>query len=77
MVGNKFQLIQEYQQLRRDPRQYFAQRHNINIPDNVNISDSNDIIQFMLNNGYKTQEEYNNVQTVRNNPAIQKMFGMH
>lgn len=76
MAGNIFQFFSDYQQLRQNPRQFFSQRHNINIPENVNVNDSNEIIQYMINNGYKTQQDYNNVQSIKNNPMFQRMFNM-
>ena len=70
------QFKQQYQMMRQDPRKFFAENYNINIPEDVDINDSNAITQYMLNNGYKTQQEYNNLQTARNNPIFQRMFNM-
>lgn len=70
------QFKQQYQMMRQDPRRYFADNYNINIPDDVDVSDSNAITQYMLNNGHKTQQEYNKLQSVRNNPIFQMMFNM-
>lgn len=77
MALNVMQLMNDYQMLRKDPRQFFSQKHNINIPDDINTNDSNAIIQYMLNNGYKTQQEFNYVQSAKNNPMIQRMFNIH
>lgn len=75
MAGNINDLMNMYQQLRSNPAQLLARRFNI--PQNINLSDPNEITQHLLNTGQITQEQYNNANSMRNNPIIQKMFNIH
>ena len=75
MAGNINDLMNMYQQLRSNPAQLLARRFNI--PQNINLSDPNEITQHLLNTGQITQEQYNNANSMRSNPIIQKMFNMH
>lgn len=67
--------MQMYQQMRSNPAQFLAQKFNI--PPNINLNDPNAITQHLLNTGQITQEAYNQANSMRNNPVIQKMFNMH
>jgi hypothetical protein len=75
MAGNINDLMNMYQQLRSNPAQLLARRFNI--PQNINLSDPNEITQHLLNTGQITQEQYNNANNMRSNPIIQKMFNIH
>lgn len=75
MAGNINDLMNMYQQLRSNPAQLLARRFNI--PQNINLSDPNEITQHLLNTGQITQEQYNNANSMRSNPIIQKMFNIH
>lgn len=74
MAGNINDLMNMYQQLRSNPAQLLARRFNL--PQNINLSDPNEITQHLLNTGQVTQEQYNNANSMRNNPIIRKMFNI-
>ena len=69
-------LMNQYQQMRQNPRKFFTEVCGVNIPDNVNVNDPNAIAQYVLNSGIKTQQEYNQVSMLRGNPFLQKMFNI-
>jgi len=69
MMNSIFQI---YQQLRQNPMQMLARRFNI--PSNVNINDPNSIIQHLINTGQVTQQQVNQMMTMRNNPMIQQLM---
>ena len=75
MAGNLNDLMNMYQQLRSNPMQMLARRFNI--PQNINLNDPNAITQHLLNTGQITQEQYNNANNMRNNPAIKKLFNIN
>lgn len=58
MAGNVKDIMDFYQRFRKNPMQMLQQRFNI--PQNVNLSNPNDIIQHLLNTGQVTQEQVNN-----------------
>ena len=61
-----------YQQLRQNPMQILSRRFNI--PSNVNINDPNSIIQHLINSGQVSQQQVNQMMTMRNNPMIQQLM---
>lgn len=63
-----------YQQFKQNPTQMLMQRFNI--PNSVNMNDPNAIIQHLINSGQVSQTQVNQVMNMRNNPMIQKLFGM-
>ena len=69
MMNSIFQI---YQQLRQNPMQMLARRFNI--PSNVNINDPNSIIQHLINTDQVTQQQVNQMMTMRNNPMIQQLM---
>ena len=69
MMNNIFQM---YQQLRQNPMQMLARRFNI--PSSVNMNDPNSIIQHLINTGQVTQQQVNQMMTMRNNPMIQQLM---
>lgn len=71
MIGNINDLMNLYQQLRSNPTQMLSQRFNL--PQNIN--NPNDIVQHLLNTGQITQNQVNQVMSLRNNPMIQQIIG--
>ena len=61
---NPFNLMSAYQSFVQNPMQMLNLRFNI--PQNINMSNPNDIIQHLLNTGQVTQEQLNNVMNMRN-----------
>lgn len=64
MVGNMKDVMDMYQRFRQNPMQMLSQKFNI--PQNVNMSDPNSIIQHLLNTGQVSQEAVNNAMRMRN-----------
>lgn len=75
MAGNFNDMMNLYQQLRSNPAQILMRKFNI--PQNINLNDPNEITQHLLNTGQITQEQYNNANSMRNNPLIQRLFNIH
>lgn len=75
MAGNINDIMNLYQQLRQNPMQILAQRFNI--PQNIDTSDPNNIIQHLLNTGQVSQQQVNQVMGMRNNPMIQQILNRH
>ena len=69
-MNNSMNLLQMYQQLRQNPMQMLSKR--INVPQNMN--NPQQIVQHLLNSGQITQQQVNNVMSMRNNPQIQQLF---
>ena len=57
MVGNMKDVMDMYQRFRQNPMQMLSQKFNI--PQNVNMSDPNSIIQHLLNTGQVSQDQIN------------------
>lgn len=70
MVGNMNDLMNMYQQMKRNPAQFLSKRFNI--PPDAN--DPNAIIQHLLNSGQVSQDQVNRVMNLRNNPMIQMLM---
>lgn len=66
------EMMNAYQRLKSNPREMLASRFNI--PDNVNVNNPNDILQYLLNTGQVSQDQVNKMMMMRNNPMIQKML---
>lgn len=64
MVGNMKDIMDFYQRFRQNPIQMLNQRFNI--PQNVNLSDPNAILQHLMNTGQVTQNQINQVMQVKN-----------
>lgn len=64
MVGNIQDIMNFYQRFRQNPMQMLSQKFNI--PQNVNMSNPNDIIQHLLNTGQVSQDQVNNAMKMRN-----------
>ena len=66
-------IIQMYNQLRKNPMSILTKRFNI--PDSVNMNDPNAIIQHLINTNQVSQTQVNNCMQMKNNPIIQQLFG--
>lgn len=64
MVGNMKDIMDFYQRFRQNPIQMLNQKFNI--PQNVNLSDPNAILQHLMNTGQVTQNQINQVMQVKN-----------
>ena len=69
MMNDIFSL---YQQFRQNPLQMLARRFNI--PNNVNITDPSSILQHLINTNQVSQQQINQVMSMRNNPMIQQLM---
>ena len=65
-------LFNLYQQLRQNPMQLLAQKYNIS--SNIDTSNPNNIIQYLLNTGQITQTQVNNAMSMRDNPMFKQLF---
>lgn len=65
-------ILSMYQQFRQNPTQMLMQRFNI--PGNVNMNNPNDIIQYLLNSGQVSQQQVNQVMSMRNDPMIKQLM---
>ena len=72
MFGNLKDITDMYQRFRQNPMQMLNKRFNI--PQNVNMSDPNAILQHLMNTGQVTQNQINNVMQMKNNPLIQSLL---
>ena len=64
MFGNLKDITDMYQRFRQNPIQLLNQRFNI--PQNVDLSDPNAILQHLMNTGQVTQNQINQVMQVKN-----------
>ena len=69
MVGNMKDVMDMYQRFRQNPMQMLNQKFNI--PQNVNMSNPNDIIQHLLN----TSLDIRTIQNVSIAPNLKKLKG--
>lgn len=65
-------IIQAYQQFRANPMQMLMQKYNI--PQGIDTSNPNAILQHLLNTGQVSQAQVNSLQGMRNNPMIQQLM---
>lgn len=72
MAGNLNDFMNLYQQMRQNPMQMLSRKFNI--PQNINMSNPNDIIQHLLNSGQVTQNQVNQAMQAKNNPMFQQFF---
>lgn len=68
-IQNMFQLLQ---QLKQDPVATLAQK-KYHIP--PGMTDPNDISQYLLNTNQVSQQQINDIMSLRNHPIVQKLFG--
>lgn len=66
-------IMEMYNQLRKNPMSILTKRFNI--PDSVNMNDPNAIIQHLINTNQVSQTQVNNCMQMKNNPIIQQLFG--
>jgi len=69
MAGNLNDLMNLYQQMKSDPRKFF------NLPQDVDVTNPEGIIQYLLNTGKVSQEQVNNAMNMRNSPIVQRLMG--
>ena len=72
MFGNIQDINNLYQQLRQNPSQILNRRFNV--PLNVDMSDPNAILQYLMNTGQVNQSQINGVMSMRNNPLVQQLI---
>lgn len=65
-------ILQAYQQFRSNPMQMLMQKYNI--PQGIDTSNPNAILQHLLNTGQVSQQQVNSLQGIRNNPMIQQLM---
>lgn len=63
-------LLNMIAQFRSNPMQLLAQRYNI--PNN--ISNPQDIVQYLLNTGQVSQQQVNSAMQLKNDPTIKNLF---
>ena len=63
-VGNMKDIMQMYNQLKQNPMQILSRRFNI--PQNMDMSNPNNIIQHLLNTGQVSQDQVNKVMQMKN-----------
>ena len=64
MVGDMKDIMGFYNKFRNNPMQFLNQRFNI--PQNVNLSDPNAILQHLMSTGQVTQNQINQVMQMKN-----------
>ena len=69
MAGNLNDLMNLYQQMKSDPRKFF------NLPQDVDVTNPEGIIQYLLNTGRISQAQVNNAMNMRNSPLVQRLMG--
>lgn len=57
---NKRDLLEKYQQLRQNPMAMLSKRYNL--PPNMDFSNADDIIQYLMNTGQVSQAQYNQMR---------------
>lgn len=72
MFGNIKDISDMYQRFKQNPMQMLNQRFNI--PQNVNMSDPNAILQHLMSTGQVSQNQINQVMQMKNNPMIQQLI---
>lgn len=73
MVGNMKDIMDFYQKFKQNPMMMLNQRFNI--PQNVNLSDPNAILQHLMNTGQVTQNQINQVMQIKNSPLFKQFMG--
>jgi hypothetical protein len=64
MVGDMKDIMGFYNKFRSNPMQFLNQRFNI--PQNVNLSDTNAILQHLMSTGQVSQNQINQVMQMKN-----------
>lgn len=68
-------VISALQQMKQNPMQFLLARR-FNIPNTVNMNDSNDIIQYLINSGQVSQDQVNQANmNAKNNQQLKQFLG--
>lgn len=71
-MNNINDIVNLYQQIRSNPMQLLSRKFNI--PQNVNQTNPNEILQYLLNTGQVTQSQVNQANAMKNNPLLQQLM---
>lgn len=71
-MNNINDIVNLYQQMRSNPMQLLSRKFNI--PQNVNQTNPNEILQYLLNTGQITQSQVNQANAMKNNPLLQQLM---
>lgn len=74
-MSNINDIVNLYQQMRNNPMQLLSRKFNI--PQNVNQTDPNEILQYLLNTGQVTQSQVNQAMAMKNNPLLQQLMNRY
>lgn len=74
-MSNINDIVNLYQQMRSNPIQLLTRKFNI--PQNVNQTDPNEILQYLLNTGQVTQSQVNQAMAMKNNPLLQQLMNRY
>lgn len=74
-MSNINDIVNMYQQIRSNPMQLLSRKFNI--PQNVNQTDPNEILQYLLNTGQVTQSQVNQAMSMKNNPLLQQLMNRY
>ena len=66
-------LLNMYSQFRNNPMAMLKQAYNI--PQGIDTTNPNNIIQHLLDTGQVTQAQVNNIMNMRNTPLIKQLQG--
>lgn len=77
--GSMQGFMQQFQGFAQNPMQFFAQ-NKLNLPQNIDpMKNPQGAIQYLMNNGQMSQEQYNGLQQmakqIQQNPMFSQMFG--
>ena len=71
-MNNINDIVNMYQQIRSNPMQILSRKFNI--PQSVNQTNPNEILQYLLNTGQVTQSQVNQANAMKNNPLLQQLM---
>lgn len=74
-MNNINDIVNLYQQIRTNPIQMLSRKFNI--PQSVNQTDPNEILQYLLNTGQVTQSQVNQAMSMKNNPLLQQLMSRY
>lgn len=67
-------IINTFQLLKQNPLQVLSKRFNF--PQNIDLNNPNNIIQYLLNTGQVSQDQVNQAMKMKNNPLIQQILNI-
>lgn len=73
MLGNIKDLMDAYTRLRQNPLQMLNIKFKI--PQDVDMSNPDAILKYLMNTGQVNQEQINQVMQMRNTPMVQRLMG--